>query len=524
MTDNREDIFKRIQTGKWDLIVIGGGITGAGIMREAVRCGLKTLLVEQRDFGWGTSSRSGQLVHGGLRYLKEGNVKLTYRSVKERQRLLAELPGLVKPFGLMMTIYKEDWVQKLIVQSGLLVYDIMSRNMMRHKYSPEEVARRTPDIQTRDLAGGFLFNESITDDARLVYRVLQQAIDEGGTALNYGRVSGLLKEKGRVAGVKLEDRIGKKKLTIAARQVINATGVWVDGLRNKVKKINRKHIRPLKGSHLVFSADRLPIRSSIVMTHPVSRRPGFAIPWEGRVLVGNTDMDYAGDLNVEAAISAKEVDYLLENIHFHFPTLHIGREDIIATFSGVRPVVDSGKADPSAESRDHVVWEEDGLLTVTGGKLTTFRLIALDALKAVRSSLGSLPDLGKEQQFFTPLKRWKAAVKIDRKKRERLQGRYGNRAIEVVAGAENGELEEISGTCTLWAELRWAAKNEMVAHLEDLMLRRTRIALLLKQGGRDFLPRIRNICQQELGWNDETWQQEEEAYLKAWQHFYSVPA
>jgi glycerol-3-phosphate dehydrogenase len=523
MQNDREEIYRKIKTETWDLIIIGGGITGAGIMREAVRCDLKTLLVEQRDFSWGTSSRSGQLVHGGLRYMKQGDFTLTYKSVKERGRLLAELPGLVKSFGLMMAIYKESWIDRLIVRSALFVYDVMSRHLRRHKYSAEEVAKRTPNIETKNLACGLLFFESLTDDSRLVFRVLQQAMEEGGTALNYCKVSNLLKEKGRVSGVTLEDMISKNKVDVHAKQVINATGVWVDILRENVTKINQKHIRPLRGSHLVFSADRLPVAGSIVMTHPTSKRPGFAFPWEGRILVGNTDIDHTGNLNIEASITPEEIDYLLGNVNHHFPSLGIERKDIIATFSGVRPVVDSGKKDPSSESRDHVVWEEDGLLTVTGGKLTTFRLIALDALKKVQTSLGSLPDLDKEQCFFTPLEEM-ASLKgrLENEKLVRLKGRYGNQAAKLINAAKEGELEEIPGTLTMWAELRWAAKNEAVVHLEDLMLRRTRIALLLNQGGKEFLPRIRNICQPELGWDDKKWMQEEANYLETWQRFYSI--
>lgn len=523
MQNDREEIYRKIQTETWDLIIIGGGITGAGIMREAVRCDLKTLLVEQRDFSWGTSSRSGQLVHGGLRYMKQGDFKLTYKSVKERGRLLVELPGLVKSFGLMMTIYKESWIDRLIVRSALFVYDIMSRHLRRHKYSAEEVVKRTPNIETKNLACGLLLFESVTDDSRLVFRVLQQAMEEGGTALNYCKVPNLLKENGRVSGVTLEDMVSKNKVDVHAKQVINATGVWVDRLRKDVTKSNKKNIRPLRGSHLVFSAGRLPVANSIVMTHPTSKRPGFIFPWEGRVLVGNTDIDHTGDLDVEASISSEEVDYLLENVRYHFPGLGIGRKDIIATFSGVRPVIDSGKKDPSSESRDHVVWQEDGLLTVTGGKLTTFRLIALDALKIAQTSLGSLPDLNKEQHFFTPLEEMTSlADKLGNDKLIRLQGRYGNQAVELINAAIKGELEEIPGTWTLWAELRWAARNEAVVHLEDLMLRRTRIALLLPRGGNEYLPRIRNICQPELGWNDEKWLQEEANYLETWHRFYSV--
>ncbi len=522
MQNVREEVFTRIKEEKWDLVIVGGGITGAGILREAVRRNLKTLLVEQRDFAWGTSSRSGQLVHGGLRYLEQGNFKLTYESVKERGKLLRELPGLVDTFGLMMTFYKGSRFKRLIVRAALLVYDIMNGSFRKHKFSIKEVIRLVPNIDKKNLAGGLLFYESVTDDSRLVLRVLQQAREEGGIAINYCKVNSLLKEKDRVCGVTMEDMTTGDKLDIQAKQVINATGAWVDNLRKNVKKANQKHVRPLRGSHLVFSADRLPISDSIVMTHPTSKRPGFALPWEGRVITGNTDIDHTGDLSVEASITSDEVDYLLENVQHHFPDLGIDRGDIIATFSGVRPVVDSGKTDPSAESRDHVVWQEDGLLTVTGGKLTTFRLIALDALKATQVVLGVLPDLDKEQMFFEPFEEMTSIVgKLEEKTLTRLKGRYGSCAIDLISAANEGELKKIPGTLTLWAELRWAAKNEAVVHLEDLMLRRTRIGLLLDQGGKEFLPRIREICQPTLEWNDNKWCQEEQQYLETWQRCHS---
>ncbi|MBU2510769.1 glycerol-3-phosphate dehydrogenase/oxidase [bacterium] len=524
MQYTREEVFSKIKKEKWDLVIIGGGITGAGIMREAVRHNLKTLLVEQRDFAWGTSSRSGQLVHGGLRYLEQGNFKLTYESVKERGKLLRELPGLVNTFGLVMTFYKGSLMKRLIVRAALLVYDIMNGSLRKHTFSSRDVVKLAPNIDKKNLTGGLLFHESLTDDSRLVLRVLQQAREEGGVAVNYCRVNGLIKETDHVCGVKIEDINTGNRMEISAKQVINATGAWVDILRNNVKKTNQKHVRPLRGSHLVFSADRLPVSNSIVMTHPTSKRPGFVLPWEGRVITGNTDIDHSGDPSVEASITSDEVNYLLENLQHHFPDLGINRDDIIATFSGVRPVVDSGKADPSAESRDHVVWQEDGLLTVTGGKLTTFRLIALDALKAAQILLGPLPDLGKEQTFFTPLEEMTSiAEKLDKKTVLRLKGRYGNRVVDLINAAKEGELERIPGTLTLWAELRWAAKNEAVVHLEDLMLRRTRIGLLLDQGGKEFLPGIRKICQPMLEWNDDKWLQEEQQYLETWQRCHSIP-
>ncbi|MGA2160017.1 MAG: glycerol-3-phosphate dehydrogenase/oxidase [Dehalococcoidia bacterium] len=523
MQQNREEIFRKIKEEIWDLVVIGGGITGAGIIREAVRRNVKTLLVEQRDFAWGSSSRSGQLVHGGLRYLKQGDVKLTYRSVRERELLLKELPGLINQFGMMMAIYKGSWLQRFMVQAGLLAYDIMSRKFRKHTYSIGELIKRFPGIREQNLERGLLFYESLTDDARLVLRVLQQAEEEGGLAVNYCQVTGLLKKNDMVCGVALEDKTTGDKLNVYAKQVINATGAWADILRGNVRKANAKRMRPLRGSHLVFSADRLPVCESIVITHPTSKRPGFVFPWEGRVITGDTDIDHTGDLNVEASITPDEIDYMLENVQYHFPHLDITRKDIIAVFSGVRPVVGSGKKDPSKESRDHVVWQEDGLLTVTGGKLTTFRLIALDALKAAQTLLGELPDLDKKQRVFSPLKNITPIAKdLKPETLIRLQGRYGNRANDVIAGAKTSELEKIPGTETLWAELRFAAQNEAVVHLEDLMLRRTRLALLLENGGKTILPKIRVICQPLLGWNDEKWYREEQNYMEIWQRFYSA--
>ena len=523
MQQNREEIFQKIKTENWDTVIIGGGITGAGILREAARRNVKALLVEQRDFAWGSSSRSGQLVHGGLRYLKQGDVKLTYQSVSEREALLKELPGLVNPFGMMMAIYKGKWLDRLIVRAALLTYDIMSRKFRTHTYSVRDMIKLFPGVRDQDLECGLLFYESLTDDARLVLRVLQQGEEDGGTAINYCKVTGLLKKDDLVCGVALEDRTTGDKLDVYAKQVINATGAWADILRGDVRKTNAKRMRPLRGSHLVFSAERLPVSQSIVITHPTSKRPGFVFPWEGRVITGDTDIDHTADLDIEASITPDETDYMLENIQYHFPHLDITRKDIIATFSGVRPVVGSGKKDPSSESRDHVVWQEDGLLTVTGGKLTTFRLIALDALKAAQPLLGKLRDLNKKQTVFSPVKNITAVSKdLKPEIAARLQGRYGNRAKDLIVGAKPTELEKIPGTETMWAELRYAAQNEAVVHLEDLMLRRTRIALLLENGGKTILPKIREICQPLLGWDDEKWSREEQDYLETWQRFYGA--
>ncbi len=271
---------------------------------------------------------------------------------------------------------------------------------------------------------------------------------------------------------------------------------------------------------------RLPVAQAVSLMHPRDGRPVFVYPWEGVTLVGTTDVDHHADLQTETAITPDEVTYLMEAMAFQFPSLALGLDDIIATYAGVRPVIDTGKADPSKEGRDHAVWMEKGLLTVTGGKLTTFRLIALDALKNLAPLLPEWrPDLRITPLFDNPRNNCNSHLELDlpRSQRDRLFGHYGRLAPEVIASAREHELELIPGTETMWVELRWAARYESVLQLEDLLLRRTRLGLLLKNGGVECLPRIRTICQGELKWDDTRWNVEQAAYLELWKKNYALP-
>ena len=364
---------------EWDIVIIGGGITGAGILLEAARRGLRALLVEQRDFAWGTSSRSSKLVHGGLRYLKEGKLQLTRDSVRERQHLLHEAAGLVEAQSFAFADYRGRKPGRWLFSLGLAVYDWMAGQRARHYFPPDEFLLLAPHIKRADLNGGMCYQDAKTDDARLVLRVLQEARDAGGVAVNYLAAKRVLRTDGKAHGVELLDAASETTYSVNARVVISATGAWADGLR--VQQGAKPMLRPLRGSHLVLPAWRLPVAQAISLMHPQDGRPVFAFPWEGVTLVGTTDVDHGEDMRQEAAITPHEVAYLMAALEFQFPQLGLTLNDIIATYAGVRPVIDSGKADPSKEGRDHVVLLEDGLLTVTGGKLTTFRLIALDALK-----------------------------------------------------------------------------------------------------------------------------------------------
>lgn len=517
----RENIWAHIGE-TWDVVIIGGGITGAGILREATRRGLRALLIEQRDFGWGTSSRSSKLVHGGLRYLKEGKIILTQASVRERNRLLDEGKGLVTRLGFLLATYKGEYPGKWTYRVGLSIYDLLALQWNHTYYSAVDFQMLAPRITRERLEGGFRFADAQTDDARLVLRVIREAVAAGGYAMNYIRAEELIRDGDDVKGIRLVDVVNNRRADVYAKCFINATGVWSDNLRKQVDA--QPHIRPLRGSHLIFPAWRVPVAQAVSFPHPGDRRPIFIIPWEGITLVGTTDIDHDRPLHEEPSITPEETAYLMYAVESEFPSLHVTLDDIISTFAGIRPVIDTKKVEPSKASREHVVLEEKGLLTVTGGKLTTFRLIALDALEAVRHRLPAMTPVKRKGRMLDNVNvTIPPNITLDESQKIRLLGRYGNDASAVISSAREGELEPIPGTPYIWAELRYAARSEGVVHLDDLLLRRVRLGLLLPNGGESLLPKIREITKAELHWNDARWEAEETAYKTLWQQCYSLP-
>src|SRR5947209_1152143 len=329
----RETTWSQIRQ-PWDVLIIGGGITGAGILREATRLELRCLLVEQRDFAWGASSRSSKLIHGGLRYLAEGKLHLTREAVRERERLLKEDTDLVQPIGYLFPTYRgsspNPWTYRLV----LSLYDLLASHCYHQHYRAETFQLLTPHIAHTGLTGGFYTREALIDDARLVLRVLQEAVDAGGTALNYVRAQELLRNDNRVVGVRLQDREQDRTVEVHAKVVINATGAWADQLRGQVGAQAR--LRPLRGSHLIFPSWRLPVPQAISLSHPLDHRPVCICPWESITLVGTTDSDYTEALDDEPGIQPEEVAYLMAAVEHRFPTLNLTLNDVIATFSGVR--------------------------------------------------------------------------------------------------------------------------------------------------------------------------------------------
>lgn len=517
----RDEVWSRLDQ-PWDLVVVGGGITGAGILGEAVRHGKRALLVEAQDFSSGTSSRSTKLVHGGLRYLRQGQFLVTRKSVRERERLMDEGVGLINPLAFSLAAFPGDQMPKWMYGVGLAMYDVLAWKWAHAKQSKKQILAQIPSLEGSVVTGGYRYYDAQTDDSRLTIRVLREAVKQGGTAVNYVKAEKLLRTAdGKVRGIVVRDvapgKPGEASRTqeIEAKVVVNATGAWADDLRKELG--HEKKLRRIRGSHLTFKHERLPLPEAVSLLHPKDQRAVFAIPWEGVTILGTTDVDH-GSLDEEPAISAEERAYLLEAAARAFPAAELVDKDIISSWSGVRPVIDTGKSDPSKESREHAIWNENGLLTITGGKLTTFAVMARDALAAAEPELGPLKERTRvlEPNLDDELTWPKQMSDEDRL---RLLGRFGAELQDVIsATADNSR---IPGSIAFWSELRHAARDEGVVTLSDLLLRRVRLGLLLPNGGLDLIADIKKIAQPELGWDDATWDREVASYTETWKKAYS---
>lgn len=518
----RQQVLPTLAQQPWDLIVIGGGISGAGILREAARRGWRCLLLEQRDFAWGTSSRSSKMVHGGLRYIAKGQWRLTRDSVHERQRLLDEAPGLVEPMSFMMPHYRGGFPGPGVFGGLLTVYDALAGRRNHHFHDAQQLRYLAPGLKEDRLLGGTCFVDALTDDARLVMRVLAEARADGALALNGMRVEQLLREDGRVCGVQVADSEGGEPMQLRCGALAVATGAWAERLRPRDAP---SQLRPLRGSHLLLPGWRLPVAQAFTFLHARDRRPVFVFPWEGATVVGTTDLDHQDDLDTSASISSEELEYLLAACAQQFPQAEVVADDVLSTWSGVRPVVGSAPGEqagkPSNETREHVLWLEPGCVTLAGGKLTTFRPQALEVLKACGQMLGrEVSDDGAPVFASVPTL---PIPGLSASQWRRLAGRHGRDLPRLARLLEQLGYGCVGASDTLWAELAFACDAELILHLDDLLLRRTRIGLLLAQGAAQYLPAIRRLCQPRLGWDDARWQVEEQRYRDLWQRHHGLP-
>ncbi len=540
------------QVKPWDMLIIGGGITGAGIAREAARRGLAVLLIEQKDFAWGTSSRSSKMVHGGLRYIASGDYKTTLLSVRERERMLSEASGLVNEMHYIMPHYKGKFPPPWIFNTLLRVYDGLAGKRYSKYFKKDAFLSLNPNIKQDKFLGASQFSDAVTDDSRLVMRVLAEAIHDGAQAINYLKAETLItNEQGLVVGATLKDTSSEdnaqnnvqsnvESYDVYAKVVVSATGAWADTLRMQARKQTEqsfhKQIRPSRGSHLVVSKERLPIEQAYTFLHPVDKRAVFVFPWENRTVLGTTDLDHPPLDDSEVGITNEEVDYLLTATNELFNDVKLNRKDVISTWAGVRPLISEGgdgkRISPSKEKRDHSVWLDNNLVTVSGGKLTTFRLIALDVLTrcqevlALDKSVIQKQTLNDDHVFSNITPTNPKFFTLPKALQQRLQGFYGRQLDTLLELAHEDDLAYVTDSNTIWAEIRFAARHEQVMHLDDLLLRRTRLGLILPHGAMTPLisARLKQICQQELGWNEQKWQQEAQRYQNLWQRYYHLPA
>ena len=470
---------------RYDLVVIGGGITGAGIFREASRAGVSVLLVEARDFASGTSAWSSKLVHGGLRYLQTGEWRLTAESVRERQRLMREAPDLVERLDFLLPFYQGGKPSRGLVRLGLWLYDRFARDAAARSKSLTAAAtlQAVPQLADAQLLGALSYQDARTDDCRLVWRLIEQGMRDGGTALNYVRAAQLLHVHGRAAGVALVDAESGESREVAATVVINAAGVWAGSLPGQ--PVAAPKLRPLRGSHLVFPHARLPVPCAVSFFHPRDRRPVFAYPWQGATLVGTTDLDHRDELWNPRMVRA-EVDYLMEALDWLLPSAAVQAGEALSCFAGVRPVVDDGHANPSAASRESAQWSAPGFIGITGGKLTTFRVTARQVLAEAARQLPALK--------LAP----EAAPLFDRARQE--------------PPAKAPDVAQVA-----------ARAGEQIHHLDDLLLRRSRAGLVLPGFAESLLPSAVAACQSALGWDDARCVAEAERYRALMRVQHSLP-
>lgn len=530
---DRDSALARMADEHFDVLVVGGGITGAGVALDAAARGLRTALVEERDFASGTSSRSSKLIHGGLRYLQQREFRLVYEGLAERQHLLDNAPHLVSPLPFLIPLFgKGGNLDKSLAKgysTALWMYDMTGgvRIGKRHRrLSQQEALAHFPALNVDRLVAGFLYWDARADDARVTLTVARTAVvNYGAVAANYAGVAALRKDAAshRVIGARLEDGT-----EIHADAVVNAGGVWADRVRDLDEgRSALGTLRPAKGVHLAFRAGALRCDMAAVLPVAGDRRSIFVVPWGDFVYVGTTDTDYQGPLD-QPECTPEDVAYLLAAVNAAV-TEPVSEADVVGSWAGLRPLVSAAKNERTADlSRRHrVTRSPDGLVTVTGGKFTTYRRMAADAVDEVvellcrgsrRSPTQRTPLLGAEG---TPALRRPGAAErlgVDESRLTHLVGRYGSEARTVIAMIEaDHELGRplVPGLPYLRAEAVYAVRYEMARSLDDVLSRRTRALLLARDASAAAALDVAHLVAPELGWSPAKVDQEVEDFRSA---------
>jgi glycerol-3-phosphate dehydrogenase len=532
---SRTMALKRMETETFDMVIIGGGITGAGVARDAASRGMTVALIESRDFAEGTSSRSSKLIHGGIRYLENFEFHLVFEALSERRLLFEIAPHLVHPLRFMLPLYKNSRVGMFKMGLGMWLYDALSlfeAPEMHERLNAKETSERFPELNADDLVGSFVYSDAYMDDDRLVHETMRSAVSMGAICANYIKAVDVEIQKGKVVALEAKDLVSGKKIKIRGRHFVSTTGPWTDQVAVDLLKTWKKVLRPTKGVHLTFARDRIPLTEAVVMAADNDRRIVFAIPRNDMIIIGTTDTDFTLD-PAEVSCLPEDVDYLLGVAREYFPGANLTRSDIIGTYAGVRPLVSDGENSESKTSREHLIYiDPRGITFVAGGKYTTYRKMAEQAvdrtleganleerMRFARSStkVAINPRVTNEGIDFALRQAAKKATtcRLKTSDLERLIHRHGPEAFDILERRIAHPLPILQDSDPenfIWqAEALHAIRSSMCLHLSDFYMRRTPLFLSCRDHGLSLLSAITDIFAHEFKWSQAQINEEQEA-------------
>ena len=501
--------IQKLKSEKFDLLVIGGGITGAGVARDAALRGLKVALVEASDFASGTSSRSSKLIHGGIRYLENFEFHLVFEALSERTKLFEIAPHLVHPLRFMIPLFKDSRVGPFKMGLGLLLYDMLSLFQAPESYeklNKDQTLERIPIVRGSDLVGSCVYSDAYMDDDRLVHETLRSANEAGACMVNYLKVNRSVITNGQVSGLNVVDAITGQSFDISADHVACTVGPWTDLVGDTLVKDWKKILRPTKGIHLTFHKDRLPLNSAVVMGAQESNRIVFAIPRHEMVIIGTTDTDFSGDPSL-ATTTADDARYLLKIANEYFPGAKLTEKDVLSSYVGVRPLVHDGSVTTGKTSREHTILSDDrGFTFVAGGKYTTYRLMSEQIVDLILKKW-SIEKKSRLQrcQTHTALNKYTtveayhlAKTKLDAEDSQMqwLVERYGEEAFVIT--------ETFGKNYSIWQlEAYQAIYKTMCLNLVDFYTRRVPLMLAYQDHGLSLVDQIADVFKSELQWTLE---------------------
>ncbi len=521
---HQRELNKRLLANKnFDLIIIGGGINGAGVARDAASRGMSVALIEAQDFAQGTSSRSSKLIHGGIRYLENLEFSLVFEALSERAHLFEMAPHLVHPLRFMFPIYDHSRVGMFKLGLGIWLYDSLAlfrSPEMHERLNAQETIERYPEVQREGLKGSYIYSDAYTDDDRLVIETLRDAERMGAVSINYSKACSAIFNQGKACGIEVRDQLSGDSYEVRGKHIISTVGPWTDIFAERIFAQWDKVLRPTKGVHLVFEKDRIPLESAVVMQDDRNSRIVFAIPRHEMLIVGTTDTDFNDD-PAKVKVEEEDIEYLLGICDEYFPGAKIQRSDIVSAYAGIRPLVADGSSSEGKTSREHeIIKDERNVTFLSGGKYTTYRTMSEETVDA---ALESFPPEGRIKfqapDTLKPLNPYMShenilQAKLDSRDWE-VQYRLSSEQVKWLLSFHAGEAPRILqnyyrlsdhplSTNRLWMMQAKFAVNEMMCHnLVDFYVRRSPLFLALKDHGMEYVRDIAQVFANEFNWSNE---------------------